>query len=169
MMTITAHSCGLLVCVGAVLRCALGRGGVRRDKREGDGASPAGSFPLREIFYRADRVAPLTSALPARPLREDHGWSDDSADPAYNRLVTLPHTHRHERLWREDNVYDLLVPLGYNDDPPVAGKGSAIFLHVARPDYAPTDGCVALAVADLQRILRVCQPGDRLRITPPPC
>jgi L,D-peptidoglycan transpeptidase YkuD (ErfK/YbiS/YcfS/YnhG family) len=137
------------------VRCALGKGGCKpaAEKREGDGATPQGSWPLRLAFIRQDRVAPPRSALPLVPLDEAMGWCDDPADPAYNRPVRLPFAASHEKLWREDHVYDLIVVLGHNDDPPVPGLGSAIFLHVAREGYAPTEGCVALALPDLITLL----------------
>ena len=143
-------------------RCALGKGGLRRDKREGDGATPIGAWPMRRLLYRADRVGSPATRLPSAPIGREDGWCDDPADPAYNRPVRLPHPARHERLWREDELYDLVVVLGHNDDPVVAGAGSAIFLHVARADYAPTEGCVALAQADLARVLIEAAPGDRV-------
>jgi L,D-peptidoglycan transpeptidase YkuD (ErfK/YbiS/YcfS/YnhG family) len=146
------------------VRCALGRGGVRRDKREGDGATPAGHFPLREVFYRPDRLPPPAGGLPTRALDADLGWCDDPSHPAYNRRVRLPFSAGHERLWRDDEVYDLLAVIGYNDAPVRPGCGSAIFLHVARPDYAATKGCVALALADLASLLADCQPGDAVVI-----
>jgi L,D-peptidoglycan transpeptidase YkuD (ErfK/YbiS/YcfS/YnhG family) len=143
-------------------RCALGRGGLKRDKREGDGATPIGAWPMRRLLYRADRMTAPATRLPSAPVAPEDGWCDDPGDPAYNRPVRLPYAARHERLWREDEIYDLLVVLGHNDDPVVAGNGSAIFLHVARPDYGPTEGCVALAHADLARILVEAAPGDRV-------
>lgn len=151
---------------GALLvPCALGRGGVRADKREGDGATPLGTFPLRRLWYRAGRLgAPVMCGLPTRAIRREDGWCDDPTSPEYNRPVTLPHAARHERLWRDDSLYDLVVELGYNDDPVVPGAGSAIFLHVARPDYGPTEGCVAVARADLLRLLSGTGPDARLRI-----
>lgn len=88
-------------------------------------------------------------------LKREDGWSDDPAEPGYNRLLSLPCRGSHERLWREDEVYDLVVELGYNDDPVMAGMGSAIFVHIARPDFAPTGGCIALAQADLRAVLRL--------------
>jgi L,D-peptidoglycan transpeptidase YkuD (ErfK/YbiS/YcfS/YnhG family) len=135
------------------VRAALGRSGIATAKRERDGATPAGEFPLRALWYRPDRVALPITGLPALQITPGSGWSDDPADPAYNRPVTLPHAARHERLWRQDGLYDLLVPLGYNDDPPIPGLGSAIFLHCAHPDYRATEGCVALARADLLALL----------------
>jgi L,D-peptidoglycan transpeptidase YkuD (ErfK/YbiS/YcfS/YnhG family) len=138
---------------GEVLRAALGRGGVRADKQEGDGATPPGLLPLRRVLYRADRGPPPACAVPLEPLAPDDGWCDDPTHPDYNRMVRRPHPAHGEALWRDDPLYDLIGVLGWNDAPVVPGRGSAIFLHVARPDFAPTEGCVALAVADLRRVL----------------
>ena len=137
-------------------RCAIGKGGTRpaRDKSEGDGATPTGVFPLRRVLYRPDRLAAPETGLPVKAITPDDGWCDAPADPNYNRPVKLPYAASHERLWRDDGIYDVIVVLGHNDDPPVPGMGSAIFLHVARPDYGPTEGCVALALADLLDVLK---------------
>ena len=143
-------------------RCALGRTGIRVDKREGDGATPAGVFPLREVLYRADRVARPATALPVRPLEPHDGWCDAPTDARYNRLVRLPYGASAEQLWRADRLYDLIVVVGYNDAPVVPGKGSAIFLHVARANYAPTAGCVAFARGHLLRILAMTAARARL-------
>jgi L,D-peptidoglycan transpeptidase YkuD (ErfK/YbiS/YcfS/YnhG family) len=145
-------------------RCALGRGGVTRDKREGDGATPAGLFPLRRVLFRPDRVNAPRCVLPVAPIAREDGWCDDPANAAYNRQVRLPFGGRHEILWRDDGVYDLIVIIGHNDDPPIAGKGSAIFVHVARPDFAPTEGCVALAMPDLLRVLEGVDADSRVNI-----
>ncbi len=134
-------------------RCALGRAGVTHTKREGDGATPIGTFALRRLFYREDRVPRPRCALPTDILRRNDGWCDDPTRPEYNQFVTLPFDGRHEELWRADALYDIVGVIGYNDAPVVSGLGSAIFLHVAAPDYAPTEGCVALAVDDLVRVL----------------
>lgn len=144
------------------VRCALGRGGLRADKREGDGATPLGCFPLRRVLYRPDRLSAPKTGLPCEPMAPDDGWCDEPADPAYNRPVKLPYPASHERLWREDGVYDLVVVLGHNDDPPTPGAGSAIFLHLARPDYSPTEGCVALRREDLLDLLKDCGPDSLL-------
>lgn len=167
-MELLVLSCGLLIHRGRAFRCALGNHGVRSDKREGDGATPVGRFALRELLYRADRVERPQCDLPVRALQPSDGWSDDPTDALYNRAVALPHPARHERLWRDDTLYDLIVPLGYNDDPPVAGRGSAIFLHVAADDFSPTEGCVALAYPDLVQVLKSSSGQDFLRVTPPP-
>jgi L,D-peptidoglycan transpeptidase YkuD (ErfK/YbiS/YcfS/YnhG family) len=148
------------------LRCAVGRGGIVHDKREGDGASPAGVFAMRGVLFRRDRLGALATALPVQALEPEDGWCDDPADPAYNKRVRLPYPARCEPLWRTDLVYDIIVPLGYNDDPVIRGAGSAIFLHVARHDFAATAGCVALALGDLRCVLEAARPGARVRIVP---
>ena len=112
-------------------RCTLGRAGVSAVKREGDFATPAGEFPLRRVLYRADRIAAPITRLPLQALEPNDGWCDAALDPAYNRQVKLPYGARAEKLWRDDGIYDVIVVLGHNDDPPVAQMGSAIFLHVA--------------------------------------
>lgn len=147
------------------VKAALGRSGVTSAKREGDGGTPAGLFPLREVWYRADRIGRPATALKCLMIEPDQGWCDDPADPAYNQAVRLPRQARHERLWRDDRIYDLIVPLGYNDAPAIAGLGSAIFLHVAHADYRPTEGCVAIGRDDLLALLAVCGPETKLQIT----
>lgn len=163
-MSPTVHSDGWLAWNGHRVRCALGPAGIRADKREGDGATPAGRFPLRRVLWRADRLARPETALPVAAIEPDDGWCDDPDDASYNRPVRLPYPAGAERLWRADAVYDVIVVLGHNDDPPRPGHGSAIFLHVARPGYAPTQGCVALALDDLLALLRACGPGAVLHI-----
>jgi L,D-peptidoglycan transpeptidase YkuD (ErfK/YbiS/YcfS/YnhG family) len=145
-------------------RCSVGRSGVCgvREKREGDGASPEGCWPLRKIFYRADRIAPPSQHFPCSAIAPHDGWCDDATHPLYNQQVTLPFSASHETLWRDDHLYDVIGVLGYNDDPVVAGKGSAIFLHVAPPDHGPTAGCAALAIADLLELLASARPGISL-------
>jgi L,D-peptidoglycan transpeptidase YkuD (ErfK/YbiS/YcfS/YnhG family) len=147
---------------GHRFRCALGRGGRRRDKREGDGATPIGSWTMRRLVYRADRLAPPETALPISVIGRTDGWCDAPGDPRYNLPVTLPYPASAETLWREDGVYDLIVPLGYNDAPVLAGAGSAIFLHLARADFSPTEGCVALTLPDLLIVLGEASPQSRV-------
>lgn len=166
-MELLVEPAGILICGAVTVRCALGRAGIEPSKREGDGATPAGIFPLREIFYRPDRVARPISSLPVRPLAPHDGWCDDPACADYNRLVRLPHSGSHERLWRDDALYDIVAVIGYNDSPPVRGLGSAIFLHVASDDFAPTEGCVAVALTELRPILAACDAAATLRIMPP--
>jgi len=163
-MEIRVEPAGVVRWPGGQARCALGRGGVRLDKREGDGATPVGRFPLRRLLWRADRLARPQTVLPLAPIAAEDGWCDDPADPAYNRPVRLPYDASHERLWRADGLYDVIGILGHNDAPVVPGAGSAVFLHVAPPDGGPTAGCVALALPDLLALLAACDGDDWLAI-----
>jgi L,D-peptidoglycan transpeptidase YkuD (ErfK/YbiS/YcfS/YnhG family) len=145
-------------------RCALGRSGIATDKVEGDGSTPAGRFAIRRLIYRPDRVREIACVVPTQPMSPGDGWCDAPEDPAYNRLVIRPYPARHETLWREDALYDLLLVIGHNDDPVVPGKGSAVFLHLAHPDYRPTDGCVAFARADFIQLLGAVDPSTAIVI-----
>jgi L,D-peptidoglycan transpeptidase YkuD (ErfK/YbiS/YcfS/YnhG family) len=168
MASIVVDPAGALWWAGRRYRCALGQGGVRVDKREGDGATPAGRFPLRRVLYRPDRLPPPVTRLPVAPLSPADGWCDDPADPQYNRPVQLPYAGcRDEQMWRSDGLYDVVVVIGHNDDPVIPGKGSAIFLHVAGPDYRPTHGCIALARQDLLALLAEIGPEAMLETKPP--
>jgi L,D-peptidoglycan transpeptidase YkuD (ErfK/YbiS/YcfS/YnhG family) len=150
---------------GNEFRCALGRGGVSASKREGDGATPIGNWPLRQVLYRPDRgMRPVTS-LQTAPMKPTDGWCDAPTDPNYNRMVRHPYPASAEHLWRRDTIYDLIVVVGYNDAPVVPGNGSAIFLHIARPDYSPTAGCVAFSRRDLVTILGLLSPASRLVVS----
>jgi L,D-peptidoglycan transpeptidase YkuD (ErfK/YbiS/YcfS/YnhG family) len=157
---------GMAAWDGGAARCAVGRAGTTAaaDKREGDGATPTGRYPFRCVLYRADRGPEPETALPAATIRQDDGWCDDPADPAYNRPVRLPYPASAEDMWREDGLYDIVVVIGHNDDPPVPGMGSAIFVHCAAPDYATTAGCVALAKDDLRALVATLAPGDEIEI-----
>ena len=144
--------------------CALGRAGLAAGKREGDGGTPIGRFPFRRLLYRADRVARIETRLPARHIERDDGWCDDPASPDYNKPVRLPHPARHETMWLETPLYDLVVVIGHNDDPVVPGAGSAVFLHVAREDWGPTAGCIAFKREDLLTILAQVGTSDAVDI-----
>jgi len=144
---------GLLRFQGRIYRCAIGKGGRRADKREGDGATPVGLLPLRRVLYRADRLAPPRAAVPSAPIAPDDGWCDDPTHADYNSQIRLPHSARHEELWCADEIYDVIGVLGWNDAPVARGRGSAIFLHLARPGFSPTEGCIALEQRDLLRVL----------------
>lgn len=146
--------------------CSLGKGGVRSRKREGDGASPRGTWRTVRALYRADRSSRPRSGLDMRAIKPADGWCDAVRDRNYNRPVQHPYPASAERLWREDRLYDVVVVLDHNQQPRIRGHGSAIFLHVRRPGSAPTEGCVALEPNDLRRLLRVLVPGRRLIIMP---
>lgn len=162
MTDFTVSADGRLRWPGGDLPCTLGRAGIVEDKREGDGGTPVGDFVLRRLLYRADRLSLPGTGLPAAAIAADDGWCDDPADPAYNRPVKRPYPASHEEMWREDRLYDLVVVVGHNDDPPVSGLGSAIFMHLTAEDGRPTAGCVALSPADMLRFLQAAKPGDRL-------
>ncbi len=163
-MDIRVAADGYLTWKSRRVRCALGKNGLSSNKREGDGTTPVGSFSLRRVLYRPDRLDRPATRLPVHPLAPHDGWSDDPTDPRYNQQVALPHSHGAESLWRDDSIYDVIVVLGHNDAPPVPGAGSAVFLHVARADHAPTRGCVALDLPDLLTLLADCAPGDVLTV-----
>ena len=160
---------GIALFGGTRFRCALGRRGVRADKREGDGATPAGRWLIQRVLYRADRLSAPRTRLPLAMIARDDGWCDDSGDPRYNRPVRLPHVGGAERLWRDDGVYDIVAVLAFNLNPVVPDAGSAIFLHLARPDYGPTEGCVALAMPDLLSVLEAADATSRacVQLEPP--
>ena len=145
--------------------CALGRGGKRRAKLEGDGTTPVGTWPLRRVLYRPDRLSRPRSGLPVHALRSEWGWCDDPVHERYNTLIKLPFSASHENLWRSDGLYDLVITIGYNDEPIKRGKGSAIFLHVAAPQYEPTQGCIALALPHLQIVVSALKPSTTLIVT----
>ena len=148
-MRLLVQADGRAMLGGRVFCAALGRGGVRTDKQEGDGATPTGLLALRRVLYRADRIKVPHAAVPREPIAPDEGWCDDPSHRDYNHRVKLPHPGRHEVLWRDDSLYDLVGVLGWNDAPVLRGRGSAVFLHVATKDLAPTEGCIALSREDL--------------------
>ncbi len=158
------RSRGLLVAGGLVAPCALGRGGIGRLKREGDGVTPIGRFGLVSVLYRPDRLRRPDTALPVAAIRRESGWCDDPQDRHYNRPVRLPFAASHEALWRSDHLYDLLVVLDFNLLRPRRGAGSAIFLHLAAPGFTPTAGCVAVTEQIMRRILARAGPGTVIDI-----
>lgn len=147
-----------------IFECALGRGGYTDAKREGDGATPLGRFPLRRVLYRADRITEPACGLPTTAIKENDGWCDDPDDPNYNQPVKHPYVSSAEELWREDTCYDIVVVLGHNDDPIIPGAGSAIFLHVAKDNFSATEGCVAMRIEDLRSVLSGCKLGAAISI-----
>ena len=155
-----------LTCGPLTLSCRIGkRGAIEMARgREGDAKTPLGDYHLRFGLYRADRLTKPRSALTFRPLRESDGWCDAPEDPAYNRFIRLPTPASHEKLWREDGAYDIILVMSHNDSPPVPNLGSAVFLHVAQPDDRKTLGCVALAPEEMTQLLPVLQMGQRVQI-----
>jgi L,D-peptidoglycan transpeptidase YkuD (ErfK/YbiS/YcfS/YnhG family) len=146
------------------LPVALGRAGVRANKREGDGGTPRGRFHPVRIWWRADRLARPAALLPVRRIGGSDAWCEDPADRLYNRPFRRSAAQPGDRLWRDDGLYDLFVEIDHNARPRVAGRGSAVFIHVARPGFAPTAGCVALKRDDLRRLVRLMTPKTRIII-----
>lgn len=145
---------GTLTADGQMFKCALGRSGLVPDKREGDGGTPVGVFPLRKLYYRADSEPEISTILRSYPIKPGQYWCDDPSDSIhYNQFINNEISARTEKMWRDDHLYDLVVTLGYNDNPPIPGLGSAIFFHLAHEDYRPTEGCVAIARSDMKALL----------------
>lgn len=147
--------------------CALGRTGIVTQKREGDGGTPIGTFALRELRYRPDRLPTPESPLVTIATVPDDGWCDAPGDTAYNRFVKRPYGASTETLWRNDHFYDIAVMLGYNDAPVIAGAGSAIFFHLAKDASGilqPTEGCVALRLEDMRAVLKRIAPDTQMTI-----
>ncbi len=151
---------------GIVTQCALGRSGCAFVKREGDGATPIGSWKIEQVLYRADRVRRPQTRLPMRHIKPDDGWCDDPEDRNYNRAVRLPYAGRHERLYRDDHVYDIVLILEHNRRPRMRNGGSAIFVHLARPNFAPTEGCVAVTEKAMRQLLMPLRRGSKLIVRP---
>jgi len=151
------------LCAGRLrFRVSLGRSGITRAKREGDGATPAGCWRLLQAFARPDGHRFGANGLPLKPIRPRDGWCDDTASSRYNQPVTLPFRASHEEMWRHDHLYDVVIDSDWNRRPAIKGRGSAIFIHLRRTDRGPTAGCIALAPRDM-RILWPCL-GRRTRI-----
>ena len=159
---------GVLVYKNLHFSVALGKGGVRVQKREGDGATPMGAWPCVKVYYRPDRVTRPRTALHVEPIRRDFGWCDAPDDRNYNRKVTLPYAASTEALWRDDHLYDVIAVLDYNLMPRSRGRGSAIFLHLARASLAPTEGCIAMKREHLLRFLATLKPGTAICAGKPP-
>ena len=164
-MNVLVKPPGHLIVNGKQYRCALGRGGVTTNKKEGDGATPTGRFAFRSLLFRSDRQDSPKTKLSKSLIVPQDGWCDDPSDPNYNRPVRAPYNASYEKLWREDGLYDMVVVLGHNDEPVIPYRGSAIFLHCAKPDYSPTEGCIALLRNDLLNVLKLIGPSDSLIIT----
>ena len=154
---------GWLTAAGRAIPVALGRGGIRANKREGDGGTPRGSYRLVRLWWRADRHPRPQTFLPARRIGPDDGWCEDPRDRRYNRHVDVPRNSSADRLARKDALYDFIIEIDHNTRPRIAGRGSAVFIHIARDGFAPTAGCVALTMPELRRLL--ARVGPRTLIT----
>jgi L,D-peptidoglycan transpeptidase YkuD (ErfK/YbiS/YcfS/YnhG family) len=155
---------GVLQAGPLALPVALGRAGIKANKREGDGATPRGAFRLTRLWWRADRHPRPATLLPVRRIGADDGWCEDPCDRHYNRPVKLPPRAKADRLARQDHLYDFIIEIDHNTRPRVAGRGSAVFIHVARPGFAPTAGCVALPMNSLRRLLARVGPRTKIMV-----
>ena len=155
---------GWLAADGWVVPVALGRGGILANKREGDGGTPRGVYHPLRLWWRADRFRRPTTFLPTRPIRPEDGWCEDPADRHYNLPIRLGRDHAGDRLTREDHLYDFIVEIDHNARPRIAGRGSAVFLHLARPNFSPTAGCVSMTKASMLRLLRRMGPQTKIVI-----
>ena len=160
------RSQGLLTAGGRTFRVALGRAGIKAAKREGDGATPAGRFHPLRLWWRADRLPRPHTQLPARRIVPEDAWCEDPADRRYNQPFRRSATEPGDRLLRGDGLYDLIIEIDHNTRPRIAGRGSAVFIHVARPGLGPTAGCVAMPAAALKRLLRRLGRNTRIMIHP---
>jgi L,D-peptidoglycan transpeptidase YkuD (ErfK/YbiS/YcfS/YnhG family) len=159
---------GLLRCGSLALPCAIGRSGVGRLKREGDGATPAGRLRLLSLYVRPDRAPCLRAGVPIRAMRRNDGWCEDPRHGRYNCPIRLPSAAGHETMWRDDHLYDIVGVLDWNISPRIRGKGSAIFLHLCRENFGPTAGCIALRRADLMQLLAVAGPRPEFLVAAKP-
>jgi len=155
---------GWLAAGSLAIPVALGRGGILANKREGDGGTPRGEFRLLRLWWRADRHPRPRTQLPVRRISRRDGWCEDPRDRHYNQPVRVPQDAAGDRLWREDRLYDFIIEIDHNACPRVAGRGSAVFIHVARPGFTPTAGCVAMTLPRLRWLLGRVGPRTRIRI-----
>jgi L,D-peptidoglycan transpeptidase YkuD (ErfK/YbiS/YcfS/YnhG family) len=155
---------GWLTAGALTVPVALGRGGIRADKREGDGGTPRGTFRPRQVWWRADRHPRPKTFLPVRPIRREDAWCEDPSSRHYNQPVLLERDRGGDRLMRDDRLYDFIVEIDHNVLPRVAGRGSAVFLHLARPNFSPTAGCISMTRSAMLRLLERLGPETRITI-----
>ena len=146
------------------MKCAIGKKGIGNKKKEGDLITPIGVFKIKYILYRKDRVKVLTK-LKKKVIKKNMGWCDDPNSSCYNKLIKLPFTHKHEKLYKKENIYDIILVLNYNMNPVKKNKGSALFIHVSKINYKKTEGCVAIKKLNLIKLLRMINPNTRVKIS----
>ena len=146
------------------LRCTIGKRGISSRKLEGDKKTPKGEFKLKYILYRKDRVIDLKTRLKKVIINKKLGWCDDPNSSYYNKIINYPYKHSSEKLWRKENVYDIIIVIDYNLNPIVKNKGSAIFLHIAKRKYKPTNGCIAVSKKNIKLIVSKINKKTKLKI-----
>jgi len=155
---------GWLEAGGTTIPVALGRGGILSNKREGDGGTPKGTFRPRQLWWRADRHGRPRTFLPVRAIGHDDAWCEDPKNRHYNQPIRLKPGQSGDRLRRADHLYDFIVEIDHNTAPRVAGRGSAVFLHLARTNFSPTAGCVSMTKSAMLRLLRRLGPRTKILI-----
>ena len=155
---------GYLIYKNFKFRCSIGESGIGNKKEEGDGITPKGIFKLTKVFYREDKVKNIKAKIKKIKIKKNMGWCDDPKSKFYNKLVKLPNKFSNEKLYRKDDVYDIVIVLNYNMQPIIKNKGSAIFIHVAKKNYKPTAGCVALKKKDLIKLLKYINKNTKICI-----
>jgi L,D-peptidoglycan transpeptidase YkuD (ErfK/YbiS/YcfS/YnhG family) len=148
-----------------IFRCALGKNSVKKKMQEGDNITPKGIFKITKIYYRQDKIKKIKTLIKKIKIRKEMGWCDDPRSIFYNKQIKLPSKFSYERLYRKDHIYDLLAVLNYNTNPVIKNKGSAIFMHIAKKNYSPTAGCVALKKNDLIKLLEIIKKNTKIKIS----
>jgi L,D-peptidoglycan transpeptidase YkuD (ErfK/YbiS/YcfS/YnhG family) len=145
-------------------RCALGKAGIKKKKKEGDNITPEGRFKIIRVYYRRDKIKNISTLIKKKEIKKKIGWCDDPVSSFYNKEIKLPSKFSHEKLYRKDNLYDLILVLNYNINPTIKNKGSAIFIHIAKKNYEPTAGCIALKKEDLIELLKKIKKNTKIKI-----
>ena len=148
------------------VKCAVGKRGIGLKKKEGDSITPIGEYKIKYILYRSDRIKKIQSKLKKTIIKKNMGWCDDPKSDKYNKLINLPYNYSYERLFKKENIYDIILVLNYNMNPIKRGKGSAIFIHVAKKNYKKTQGCVAVKKSDLLRLIKEIRVNTKVKIEP---
>jgi len=161
---IIINKSGLIKYKNFKFRCALGKAGIGEKKREGDNITPTGTFKMVKIYYRSDRIKKISSKFRAIKIKKNMGWCDDPNSKNYNQLINLPSRYGHEKIFKKNNIYDIIVVLNYNMKPVIKNKGSAIFIHIAKKNYQPTQGCIALKKNDLLKLLSKISKNIKIKI-----
>ena len=162
---IIVRKSGHLIYKNLKYRCAIGKAGIKKKQKEGDNITPKGTFKITRVYYRSDKVKNISTSIKKIKINKNIGWCNDSKSPFYNREIKLPSKFSFEKLYRNDNLYDLLAVLNYNTNPVEKNKGSAIFIHIAKKRFKPTAGCIALQKKDLMNLIRVIKKNSKIKIS----
>jgi len=151
---VNVYSNGYLKIQNILFKCSLGKNNIKKHKIEGDYSTPSGKFKIVKIFYRADKIKNISSLFKLYKIKKNDGWCDDINARKYNRYIKLPCSYSHEKLWRNDKIYDVIIVLDYNYKSTIRGKGSAIFIHIKRGNYEPTKGCIGISKKNITLLLK---------------